>query len=324
MEIEIARCLALSVLRRALGQVALGVREDGSRVRGRCLAAERRQPAHPPGQHAAQRDAVGRAIGRGEAHRGAPASSLDSRRLSSQRMLSFWSIGTRVGLIRRLSAAVPLNLVRDQNLAAVRPSGSPSGAIARLACIRSPQTACFLWRPSFSLRPADTFVNPTFSGAERLKENSVVSCKIGTGPSVARRRRAGRRNGPPGSCLRRHSRWKRSGGRPWCSTSPETPWAAISPTVPQGPRASSRGAGSTGHPPDHSPRFPFPPNPAPRPHLNHSAPQDKSWSCLRRQGQVWRVNQFTTRLVGNCKRDRPTREFWQSATPKLRPASTPT
>ena len=46
------------------------------------------------------------------------------------------------------------------------------------------------WQPSFSLRPVDTLVNPIFSGAARLKLNSVVSCRISTGPSVARMRRA--------------------------------------------------------------------------------------------------------------------------------------
>ena len=33
-------------------------------------------------------------------------------------------------------------------------------------------------------------VNPIFSGAERLKENSVVSCRIRIGPSVACMRKA--------------------------------------------------------------------------------------------------------------------------------------
>jgi hypothetical protein len=60
-------------------------------------------------------------------------------RLSSHRTLSFCSIGTRVGLIFRLSAVVPLNLSRVQNLAAVSPSGRPSVEKARLACIMMPQ-----------------------------------------------------------------------------------------------------------------------------------------------------------------------------------------
>jgi hypothetical protein len=57
------------------------------------------------------------------------------RMFSSQRMLSLASIGTRVGLTRRLSAFVPLNLARVQNLIAASPSGSPSVVTARLACI---------------------------------------------------------------------------------------------------------------------------------------------------------------------------------------------
>lgn len=56
--------------------------------------------------------------------------------LSSQRTLSFWLIGTRVGLIFRFSAAVPLNLSRDQTFTAVRPSGSPSGVTASVRDIR--------------------------------------------------------------------------------------------------------------------------------------------------------------------------------------------
>ena len=83
-----------------------------------------------------------------------------------------------------------MNLARDQNLTAVSPSGSPSGVIAKLACIKSSQTVCFWGRLSFTLRPVDTFVKPIFSGAERLKENSVVSCRIRIGPSVTLIRRA--------------------------------------------------------------------------------------------------------------------------------------
>src|SRR3954447_4132712 len=46
---------------------------------------------------------------------GAPSKAMDWRRFSSQRMLSLASMGTRVGLTLRLSAAVPLNCRRDQN-----------------------------------------------------------------------------------------------------------------------------------------------------------------------------------------------------------------
>jgi hypothetical protein len=58
----------------------------------------------------------------------------------SQRMLSFFSMGTRVGFTLLLSAAVPLNFFRFQNLTAVRPSGRPSVVTAKLECIRMPQT----------------------------------------------------------------------------------------------------------------------------------------------------------------------------------------
>lgn len=68
----------------------------------------------------------------------------------------------------------------------------PSGVIARLACINRPQTVCCWCRPSFILppRPVDCLVNPIFSGEERLKENTVVSCKTRTGSSVAWIRKA--------------------------------------------------------------------------------------------------------------------------------------
>ena len=48
------------------------------------------------------------------------------------------SIGTRVGLICRLSSAA-LKLARVQNLIAHSPSGGPSGVTPRLECIRRPQ-----------------------------------------------------------------------------------------------------------------------------------------------------------------------------------------
>src|SRR5206468_1205733 len=58
--------------------------------------------------------------------------------LSSQRTLSFSSIGTRVGLIFFLSALVPLNSFLVQNLMAEIPNGSPSVVTTRLECIRMP------------------------------------------------------------------------------------------------------------------------------------------------------------------------------------------
>ena len=65
---------------------------------------------------------------------------MDCLRFSNHRKLSFSSIGTRVGLILRLSAFVPLNLSLVQNLIAVKLSESPSVVTARLECIRIPQT----------------------------------------------------------------------------------------------------------------------------------------------------------------------------------------
>jgi hypothetical protein len=71
---------------------------------------------------------------------------------SQQRMLSLRPIGTRVGLILRLRAAVPSNCCwRDQDFTADKPSGKPSSVTARLACMRRPQTVCILNRPALSL-----------------------------------------------------------------------------------------------------------------------------------------------------------------------------
>lgn len=65
---------------------------------------------------------------------------MDCRKLSSHRTLSFFSIGTRVGLIFLLRLAVPLNFLRVQNFTAERPSGTPSIVTARLECISMPHT----------------------------------------------------------------------------------------------------------------------------------------------------------------------------------------
>ena len=89
------------------------------------------------------------------------------RMFSSQRMLSFFSIGTRVGLILRSSAFVPLNLARVQNLTAASPSGSPSVVTARLACISEPQTVCILSRPSAPRRLGAVVSAPIRSGRAR-------------------------------------------------------------------------------------------------------------------------------------------------------------
>ena len=59
---------------------------------------------------------------------------------SSHRMLSFFSMGTRVGLIFLLSAAVPLNLSPESRISPRHnPSGNPAVVIARLECIKIPQ-----------------------------------------------------------------------------------------------------------------------------------------------------------------------------------------
>jgi hypothetical protein len=115
---------------------------------------------------------------------GAPDNSVERRSLSSQRVLSFCAMGTRVGLIFRLIAGVPVNVSRDQNFAAVRPSGKPSGVIARLPCNSIPQMTWRWWRPCFILCPRELPVKPIFPVVTRAKKNPVVSCKIRTGPPV--------------------------------------------------------------------------------------------------------------------------------------------
>src|SRR5947209_2398776 len=77
-----------------------------------------------------------------------PTRSVDRFRFSNQRILSFCSIGTRVGFTDRFSALVILNLLRVQNLIAVSPSGKPSTVTARLECIRMPHSVCCRGRPS--------------------------------------------------------------------------------------------------------------------------------------------------------------------------------
>ena len=57
---------------------------------------------------------------------------MDCFKFSSHRMLSFFSMGTRVGLIFLLSAAVPFELVLEsQNFTAHNPSGNPAVVIAK-------------------------------------------------------------------------------------------------------------------------------------------------------------------------------------------------
>ena len=99
---------------------------------------------------------------------GSPNNTVDWRMLSSQRMLSLRSMGTRVGLTFRFRAAVPLSVFRVQNFTAAKPSGSPSGVTARLECIRSPQTVCMRNRPCLSLPLLTRQVWPT-RAARRLR-----------------------------------------------------------------------------------------------------------------------------------------------------------
>ncbi|MDF0584969.1 hypothetical protein [Bradyrhizobium yuanmingense] len=66
-----------------------------------------------------------------------------------------------------LSAAVPLNFFRVQNLTAANPSGTPSIVTARLECIRMPQTVCDLRRPALSRPLFMLLVMPTTSDFSR-------------------------------------------------------------------------------------------------------------------------------------------------------------
>jgi hypothetical protein len=75
---------------------------------------------------------------------------VDCFRFCSHRTLSFFSMGTRVGLIFLLSAAVPLNLSRVQNFTALNPSGSPAVVKARLECIKIRQAVYILGLPAKS------------------------------------------------------------------------------------------------------------------------------------------------------------------------------
>lgn len=59
-------------------------------------------------------------------------------------------MGTRVALMLRLSALVPLSLLRFQNLRVHSLCGRPCSVIARLECIKMPQT---VWRATRPMRP---------------------------------------------------------------------------------------------------------------------------------------------------------------------------
>ena len=95
---------------------------------------------------------------------GSPSSAVDCLRFSSQRTLSFCSIGMRVGLTFPLRALVPLNFLRVQNLTAARPSGTPSGVSTRLECISSPQRVTVACRRG---PPLSSEIAPIASGLSR-------------------------------------------------------------------------------------------------------------------------------------------------------------
>src|SRR5499427_1849408 len=96
-------------------------------------------------------------------------------------------MGTRVGLIFFFSALQPLNFFLVQNLMAAKPGGNPSVVTAKLECIKTPQTVWNVVRPFLSFL-LTLQVEPINSGFSLLNENSVVSCRTNTYPSVAAKR----------------------------------------------------------------------------------------------------------------------------------------
>ena len=72
---------------------------------------------------------------------------LDRATSSSQRTLSFCSIGTVAGLIVRSAAFVPLSARRDRTLTAASPSGRPSVVTTRRECRSTPQAVWVACRP---------------------------------------------------------------------------------------------------------------------------------------------------------------------------------
>jgi len=97
-----------------------------------------------------------------------PSSAVDRRMLSSQRTLSFSSIGMRVGSIFFLSAAVPSNLSRVQNSAAARPTGRPSSVTTRLACMSSPQAVWIRVPPALASPPFTPAAKPAAPPGPRV------------------------------------------------------------------------------------------------------------------------------------------------------------
>jgi hypothetical protein len=109
-------------------------------------------------------------------------------------MLPLPSIGTRVGLMRRLSVVVPLNFERVQNLMATSPSSKPSVVIARLECISRPHTVLLRRLPSidfgyfFRIGHVRQICRDEVSDERRQCQWAVVwfqSCMAPFGPRVA-------------------------------------------------------------------------------------------------------------------------------------------
>ena len=100
---------------------------------------------------------------------GSSRSSVDCFKFSSHRMLSFFSMGTGVGLIFFLSAAVPARLVSSPEFhPRTIPAVIPPVVIARLECIKIPQAVYILGLPARSrLLLVMHFVIPISSGLSR-------------------------------------------------------------------------------------------------------------------------------------------------------------
>src|SRR4051812_6442574 len=84
-------------------------------------------------------------------------SAVDWRTFSNHRTLSFSSMGTRVGLILRLRALVPLNFLRVQNFMAAKREGQALGR-HRQACMHQQTTTGVVPQASLIILAGDAFV----------------------------------------------------------------------------------------------------------------------------------------------------------------------
>ena len=113
---------------------------------------------------------------------GAPPSAVECGKCSNHRMLSLVSSGTRVGLIFRFKASVPLKRLRVQPVIAPSPSGPPPVVTTKREGRRTPPaTTCV---PQ-ALCVGSCLNSPIAVRSCRLKLKSVVSWSTNTGPSVA-------------------------------------------------------------------------------------------------------------------------------------------